>query len=205
MIKSKPLRILLFVCLALFGVGAILVPNLLQRRNADHGFDKLADGRCAGELRWSADDLPIVLVTDPTISPAWEAATIHAMRTLNQELGLEVFRHRVGEVGGGGTAIIARREIWIDTTNTSTHGLTAIDVGLVSCRFKQGEISLPGLLRGGEYMEAAARHELGHALGLAHDMIEGSVMWPKVQQWSRSSKLTEKDVKLLRGAWSKDH
>lgn len=201
---SKGLKIsLILLAVAAYAVVAIILPNLRHRADGDHGFDRLQSGACAGELRWSVNSLPVTLVIDPTMDAGWQAVVLSSALAMNQRLGVEAFRTRAGRVEDYETSRL--REIWIETTNTSTHGHTAIEVGQVSCRFKQGRIELPGLVRGDEYRQAATRHELGHALGLAHDTVpEDSVMYAKIKQWSRSSQLTEADVARLREAWIRD-
>jgi hypothetical protein len=44
-------------------------------------------------------------------------------------------------------------------------------------------------------------HELGHVLGLDHDRLQDSVMWPKIQE--RPGKLSNKDVKCIQAAYQK--
>ena len=42
-------------------------------------------------------------------------------------------------------------------------------------------------------------HELGHVLGLGHDRLRDSVMWPTIQ--GRPGSLSNKDVKCLQKAY----
>lgn len=195
---------LLFLGAAAFG-GGIVAANLLTRRGGDHGFGSIQrPGRppeCAGQVRWSARDLPIELALDPSLSVPWQRAVMAAAAQANAELGRDVFIRKSFSLGD---AEEQRRQVFVETTNTSTHGQTSTDVGVVSCRVKSGRVRLPGLAHGGETMRAAAMHELGHVLGLDHDLIESSIMWPTVAQWSRSSHFTDADVQRLQESWALD-
>lgn len=71
-----------------------------------------------------------------------------------------------------------------------------------ACRVRRVEIKIPMPLIEGRIRQCVTKHEIGHALGLAHDDDEDSVM-SGARDWRFRCEITEHDQALLAKEYSK--
>lgn len=176
--------------LALAGVAtlaaAIVLFNLLLP-SGDHSFIQTA----CGFVRVPPGELPLTLAIDDSIVDL-EPDIAAAVRRWEELAGGDLFDVR--HVVSGEAAVFARA---VSGTGPDPKGVVlaaAADVpGLgdvpedpharvrwnpASCAIGWGVIRFPATLANPDLRRRAIEHELGHALGLAHDEIESSVMAP---------------------------
>lgn len=197
-----PLKLGLLVLVFGAIAGAMLYGNLQRRAHGDAGFDVAMTpmgGECT-DIHLPAAELPFVLDLDPSMDTAIRDEIVSVVDELNHDFGRTVFTTALAPFNYE----VRPRHVFVETMNDDKHGHTAMQVWPVSCTFERGLIQLPGLQRDPEKRRAAFKHELGHAMGLAHDAIDESFMWPVIAQWSRSSTVTAADRARVIRRWEID-
>lgn len=150
--------------------------------------------------------VPFHVIPDPILSNRVIAALKTAVAFWNESLGREMFVP-VGELREGGSIVplsmfngtepyrVRAKLAWTRLTLTRNH-LGIRDAAIrMNTKLAEGHPQL---------LDQAIAHECGHVLGLAHDKVLDSVMWPKVRKgWSLTGdsgeklRVTDKDRAFL--------
>lgn len=170
--------------------------GLSKRRDA--GF--LEDWECAPGIRgrpaWRPGDLPLLVALDPSAQKRWSAPLERSVQWWREQTGYDLF-----VVALPGISDARSSRVWLSTTDEyePLHGTSFLT--LPDCRIVQSEIRLPTAANS-IYDDSIVRHELGHALGLAHDDYAASIMHLKATL--RAQRVTAGDVELIRDAYFSD-
>lgn len=158
-------------------------------------FDEPGEGRDA--LVWKDTDFPLrVKVLNVDRTPQWRMDALKAsVRSFNTQLRCDIFEIVSSGDGDVFIELEAPREVWTQNLHagSTTHYISA-----------NGSMKANIEIYGVPNMEAALNaieHELGHAVGLAHDDFEMSLMHPNAVSNSQFSRLTDHDKKTLRNLY----
>jgi len=177
------LNIVMYVVFALLTVGAIVgvivgvtthtEPGLLSVCwNLDGTADYTAPCTTPANLQWDRARIPLIVDAPPDSSEVSEAVSI-----VNHQIGCEVLRLHPG---AGLTADI---NVALDQPAQVAPNGIEVDAG-GSCRHVRGATGrMFAVVETVNVTDPTSKtrvlvHEFGHALGLAHDPFESSIMYP---------------------------
>lgn len=193
---------------ALILIGAIVgVTYAVVTREGDEGLMKTE----AGELRWEKADLPIQCIHDDSLAVDELMAYNKAREELNKRVGVDLLApcmqwvhpdrsfpttplrgHLLLHMGKA-------PEKWEDGVTMETPWDKHPGGTTLLVKKKEAPSVIYGVMVWIDLdhakNDAVWLHELGHVLGLGHDRLRDSVMWPTIQE--RPGSLSNKDVKCL--------
>jgi hypothetical protein len=192
--------LMIVVALSLICIGAVILaaafhtePGLLGACfKSDGTIERYEDApRACPELKWDPSDFPIGVATvvgDPSLVKS-------AIDSINARLGFIAFRMtqeataRIRVSIGVAPTDAAQKRFQVSGGGATTH-INAVG-GLLATIFI---VNVPL----DEDRHVALVHELLHAIGLAHDPFEESIMFPK-----GGERITDHDRELLAGLYSR--
>jgi hypothetical protein len=194
-------------------VAAITIPIAIVTRQGDEGFLKYA----GQEIKWDRSDFPIMCLLDDSVEPKHLVMWTRAAKEINDRVGERLLspacqrwlidkpfptNPMAGQVtiGIGQPPKIKRDGIEVETPWTAHPGGVTMPFLKSSDNPKIYGVMLWVDPEYGENY-AVWLHEMLHALGLGHDRLRDSVMYPKIQ--IRPGKLSDKDVGVLRDAYTR--
>jgi hypothetical protein len=169
----------------------------LKGRWRDKAFMRGADSL---PLIWAKGHLPLQVLVSFDLSASWRLAILKAISQYNDKVGRRVFMNPAFPAASfsystpTSGAVIVRD----DNGGDPKHGVTMLypqSAPVVACI-----VTLPQSVDGQPLCDQIALHEFGHVLGLAHDELKESIMWPTTQ--GRPGALTDDDVKNLKWAYA---
>lgn len=152
-------------------------------------------------LVWEKPFPLLVKVLNDDRAPAWRVDALHAsIASFNRQVGCTIFRAAPGGVTSNENVDIwinleAPREVW---TQNSHAGSTRHYIALSGKM--EAKIEIYGVPDMASALNAI-EHELGHAVGLAHDNFVMSIMHPNAVTNSEFSRLTDHDKRTLRSMY----
>lgn len=163
----------------------------------DAGFMKSKDRQ---PFIWPRDHLPLQVLISFDLSTNWRLAILKAVSQYNDAVGRQVFMNPAFPTASfsystpTSGAVIVRD----DNGGDPKHGSTVLypeSPPVDACI-----VTLPQTVDEQQLCDQVALHEFGHVLGLAHDEVKSSIMWPTTQ--GRPGALTAYDIKNLKWAYA---
>lgn len=196
-----------FVAGGLILIAAIagVVYGVLTRGGwEDRGFMVTDDGK--HPLKWLRTSFPITCIVHPQVPLMWRATYTAAAKRINQAVGAELFDPLAQDAPPGyrldgpvppGFLFLCSAEPAGELQ--PDHGTTRLKWGKADGRIFSAVVTVPT-----DTIQRAAvmLHELGHVLGLDHDEIWTSIMYPRLSARAAPGELSEEDIKRLKGAYS---
>jgi hypothetical protein len=151
-------------------------------------------------LIWPKDHLPLQVLVSFDLAAHWRLAILKAVSQYNDVVGRQVFMNPAFPAASfsystpTSGAVIVRD----DNSGDPKHGVTMLYPELPP--IDACIVTLPEAVQDQALCDQVALHEFGHVLGLAHDEIRESIMWPTTQ--GRAGKLTDYDIKNLKWAYA---
>lgn len=197
---------------ALILIGAVVgVTYGVVTRAGDEGLMKTE----TGVLHWEKSGFPIQCICAESVSGEHAALLDKARRELNTKVGVQLFSPcmpwMVPDKDFPATPLPGHVLVQIGTSPEQEKDGTTMETPwdphpggtTLLVRKKENTDVIYGSMVwvdpvwAKEY--AVWLHELGHVLGLGHDRVKDSVMWPTIQE--RPGSLSNKDVKCLQTAY----
>lgn len=210
---QRNVKTILSVIIVLSSIGIAIA--VLFTHRTDRGFlrrdcmskSPMDRGQKFGALMWTPPNVPIpVRVT--TTAKEWTVPVENAVRRWNLETGIQIFGVP-RELSLFEESHVQDPVILVDISNSDGEsyedGETPAHLDFDSgCNLHRVALRMPHLAPKGD-REKIALHELGHAIGLDHDDLESSVMYPggKAIAWGMDE-ITARDRELLRKTYGGD-
>jgi hypothetical protein len=201
----------------IFLTAAITIPYAVITRQGDEGFLKAPNGK---ELKWPADAFPLTCTFADSVKESHLVLYNKVRAEVNSKVGKELLgpcvpwllRKDLPQYLSGG--LVLRVEKVPEDRARALAGGTVVEVETPWTSHPGGRA--PPLSRRSEphvivavpvWIDPAHAanysvwlHEVGgHALGLKHDRLRDSIMWPTIQE--RPGKLSSTDVRGLKEAY----
>ncbi len=159
-----------------------------------------------GHLRWDKADLPLVLFVQSSLSPYYVEQLKHAVIEIEDAVGRALFVIVEGAEEAENITKGSQMSRGCVLVQVSAKDVPPLAAGVASVKNRKSTakiisaiVSLRGDL-GYTAVEPVIRHELLHVLGLAHDEIPRSIMYPRTRG---GQVITEKDRGILRKLYLK--
>lgn len=186
-------------CAALYscGVSTRSLPVFLAD---DGGSTRSRNGT---EMYWAPEDFPLRVIVDEDVDPITYLSVLVATIEWNNAVGhelFEVFTAPTEDINPRECrTIIVRRydiqevlntpEVWDAFHRGRTHpGSSQFCLGYIAMDDEPSD----------EWLIPIFVHELGHSLGLAHDGIESSIMYPTIRGSRVTKSIQEEDIRRVR-------
>ena len=206
---------MILICSIIFLLVLVLLPFAILTRAGDEGFIKSSLDK-SKNLTWAKHHIPIFCLAHPNIEPTHLAFYNKAIHEINREIdlkllepctpwGIESSSFPKNPVPGYnliriGQAEIKPNEIIVESTlDPDPAGTTKLYESKKDPGYIYGATIHISKEHSNNY--AVWLHEILHSLGLAHDRVKGSIMWPVIQE--RSGILSKKDIKHLKQTYTK--
>lgn len=158
------------------------------------------------EYRVPPEFLPLAVWVAPDVDPAWWPELRYGVRFINRMVGAQILRDPIVADPSLNFGKAIRGVIFVDGVLDGNPNTTAAFVrrkGVRPATVGASLIRLPPV-KGGPFEKLTRQvilHELGHALGLAHDEdLRGSIMHPTVG--GRPQEFTDADRDRLRARYT---
>jgi len=188
--------IMSLIALAILLTAAVSITWAVITREGDEGFLRVEGGF---ELKWLPGDMPIPCTHDQ-VPASWLELYDKARKEVRDKVGRELFGPCVAwqlerPFPAYMSGSVTLHAVKLDDNGGSTVLRWAKDSGQVlSADVKLNTDSLE------RYRYRIVIHELGHVLGLTHDRLQDSIMFPAVNV--RPGTLSTTDVKHLKAAYA---
>lgn len=167
-------------------LGGLVIWRQVERLDA-HGDRGFLEVEC-GTPRWAPHRFPLRVSLSPE-AIEWSPALDGAIVRWNAEAARPLF---VATPTGARPDVIVA--LGYDDPG---HGRTRLRWG-AGCVVGEATVTVPGAMRRERDRDVTALHELGHVLGLDHDLDAASVMYPAIVPGSHRA-ISEGDLERVRG------
>jgi len=190
--------VLLFI---LFGCISSRPPICEQTSSHIRPQTNVAENILGQEILWRQEDFPILVTISPNMREIRKQVVFEAIDTWNTEVGIEVFTYVIGPFNPNeGIVNITEEDLGPpDICGNQILGITTryFNTNLLGYKtsMKRAEVKLHTGVSNRRVLGTAI-HELGHVLGLNHDVDVNSIMYP--YSLPNRGVITEEDINFVK-------